>query len=132
MTAKRASELRELLRHHTHRYYVLDEPEISDAEYDVLLRELISLEEADPSLVTPDSPTQRIGSPVGDLFSEVTHRARMFSLDNAESSEELEAWEARLVRQLRPRGIAFEMVPQASEEGIQVFLAQGQLFSHLF
>jgi len=110
MTAKRAVELRELLRYHSHRYYVLDEPEISDSGYDALLDELIDLEEADPSLVIPDSPTQRIGSPVGDLFSEVTHRARMFSLDNAESSEELEAWEGRLVRQLgrKPAGYACE------------------------
>ncbi|MCH7583545.1 MAG: NAD-dependent DNA ligase LigA [Acidobacteria bacterium] len=110
MTAARAAELRELLRYHTHRYYVLDEPEISDSGYDALLSELISLEENDPSLVTPDSPTQRVGSPVGDLFSEVTHRVRMFSLDNAESHRELEAWEGRLVRHLgrKPNGYACE------------------------
>ena len=61
MSAKRAAELREALRYHAHRYYVLDDPEVSDAEFDALLRELIALEEADPSLVTPDSPTQRVG-----------------------------------------------------------------------
>jgi DNA ligase (NAD+) len=107
---KRAGELRELLRLHSHRYYVLDEPEISDAAYDALLRELLALEEADPSLVTLDSPTQRVGWPVGDLFAAVNHRARMFSLDNAESAEDLEAWEGRLIRQLGrpPSGYACE------------------------
>jgi DNA ligase (NAD+) len=110
MTASRAAELREALRHHSYRYYVLDEPEVSDAEYDAMLRELVALEDADPSLITVDSPTQRVGAPVGELFSEVTHRARMFSLDNAESPEDLKAWEARLERQLGrlPRGYACE------------------------
>ncbi len=110
MTAKRATDLRDQLRHHAYRYYVLDEPEISDAEYDGLLHELLALEEADPTLVTPDSPTQRVGIAVGDLFVEVTHRARMFSLDNAETGEDLAAWEGRLERQLGriPSGYACE------------------------
>jgi len=110
MTMKRATELRSALRHHNHRYYVLDDPEISDAGYDALLRELMALEEADPSLVTPDSPTQRVGAVAGGLFAEVTHRARMFSLDNAESGEDLEIWEGRLERQLgrKPSGYACE------------------------
>jgi DNA ligase (NAD+) len=100
MSRTRAAELREALRYHAHRYYVLDEPEISDAEFDALLRELVALEEADPSLVTPDSPTQRVGAPVGDLFAEITHRARMFSLDNAESADDLDSWEGRIERVL--------------------------------
>jgi len=110
VSGSRAAELREAIRHHAHRYFVLDDPEISDAEYDALLRELIELEAANPSLVTPDSPTQRVGAPIGDLFAEVTHRARMFSLDNAESPEELEAWEARIERTLGnpPSGYACE------------------------
>ena len=110
MTAKRVAQLRDLLRHHAHRYYVLDEPEISDAEYDALIHELVALEEADPSLVTLDSPTQRVGGAVGDLFTEVAHRARMFSLDNAESGKDLKAWEVRLERQLgrKPSGYACE------------------------
>jgi len=107
----RAAELREALRYHSHRYHVLDEPEISDAEYDTLLRELIALEEADPDLVTPDSPTQRIGATPSDAFSPVAHLTRMFSLDNADSVGDLEAWEARLVRQLgrAPSGYACEL-----------------------
>jgi DNA ligase (NAD+) len=110
VSVERAAELRELLRYHSHRYHVLDAPEISDAEYDTLLRELIALEEADPSLITPDSPTQRVGAPTSDLFAEVTHRARMFSLDNAETAEDLEAWQTRLERQLGrpPAGYACE------------------------
>jgi len=127
MTAKRAEELRQLLRYHSHRYYVLDEPETSDAGYDALLSELISLEEADPSVVTPDSPTQRIGSPVGDLFSEVAHRARMFSLDNAESSEDLEAWEGRLERQLGRKPVGYACEPKIDGLAISLTYEAGSL-----
>ena len=97
---RRIEELRQALLHHSHRYYVLDEPEVSDAEYDLILRDLIALEEAHPELVTPDSPTQRVGAVPSTLFASVTHRRRLFSLDNAESAEELDAWLARLGRQL--------------------------------
>jgi DNA ligase (NAD+) len=96
--AHRVEELRDLIRHHAHRYYVLDDPEISDAEYDALLRELLGLEEAHPELVTPDSPTRRVGAPPSALFAPVVHRRPLFSLDNAERFEELDAWEQRIVR----------------------------------
>ncbi len=107
----RIDELRRQLRHHAHRYYVLDEPEVSDAEYDVLLRELVALEEAHPDLIMPDSPTQRVGAPPSGQFAPVAHAERMFSLDNAESAEELEAWEARLERSLgrEPSGYSCEL-----------------------
>lgn len=108
----RAQELREQLQYHAHRYYVLDEPEISDAQYDVLLRELIALEREYPELVTPDSPTQRVGAaPATSLFAPVTHRHRMFSLDNAVSFEDLDGWEQRLERVLgkKPTGYACEL-----------------------
>ncbi|HEX5631275.1 MAG TPA: NAD-dependent DNA ligase LigA [Acidimicrobiia bacterium] len=106
MTARRAEELRRLLRYHLHRYHVLDEPEISDAEYDALYRELEALEEANPDLITDDSPTRRVGAPPTGLFAPVVHRERMFSLDNAESEEDLAAWESRLRRSLghAPKG----------------------------
>lgn len=120
MSARRAEELRELLRHHAHRYYVLDDPEISDAEFDALLRELLALEEANPDLVTPDSPTQRVGHGAGDLFAEVTHRARMFSLDNAESVADLEAWEGRLERTLGRAPAGFSCEPKI--DGLAVSL----------
>lgn len=94
----RVEELREQLNHHAYRYHVLDEPEISDAEYDELMRELKELEERFPELVTPDSPTQRVGMTPADLFAPVEHRARMLSLDNAFSPEELQAWAARVER----------------------------------
>jgi DNA ligase (NAD+) len=107
----RIDELRDLLRHHSHRYYVLDAPEIADAGYDALFRELEELEAEYPDLVAPDSPTRRVGAPPSDLFAEVTHRERMFSLDNAETAEELQEWEARLERLLgrEPAGFACEL-----------------------
>ena len=92
----RVEELREQINHHAYRYHVLDEPEVSDAEYDELLRELSTLEDGFPELVTPDSPTQRVGGVPADLFAPVTHRAPMRSLDNAFSVQELEAWAQRV------------------------------------
>ncbi|MFP5333151.1 MAG: NAD-dependent DNA ligase LigA [Acidimicrobiia bacterium] len=109
--AARAEELRDLIRYHGHRYHVLDTPEIADAEYDALVRELEALEERHPDLIIPDSPTQRVGGPVSDLFAPVTHRRRLFSLDNAESVEDLRAWEERILRQIeqRPDGYSCEL-----------------------
>jgi DNA ligase (NAD+) len=98
----RVEELREQLNYHSYRYHVLDQPEISDAEYDELLRELVGLEESFPELITPDSPTQRVGATPADLFAPVQHRSPMLSLDNAFSREELEAWERRVERGIGP------------------------------
>ena len=98
--ASRAAELRETLRYHDYRYHVLDDAEIADIEFDTLFRELQTIEAEHPELVTPDSPTQRLGGPASDLFAPVTHRERMFSLDNVENLEDLEAWQERLVRLL--------------------------------
>ncbi len=94
----RVEELREQLNYHSYRYYVLDDPEVSDAEYDELMRELTTLEEAFPELVTPDSPTQRVGTTPADLFAPVQHRSVMLSLDNVFSQEELKAWATRVER----------------------------------
>src|SRR5436309_15452735 len=94
----RVEELREQLNHHSYRYHVLDVPEVSDAEYDELMRELQRLEDRFPELVTPDSPTQRVGGAIADLFAPVEHRAPMLSLDNAFSFDELDAWAARVHR----------------------------------
>jgi DNA ligase (NAD+) len=108
---RRAEELRAAIAHHGHRYHVLDEPEIADAEYDALVRELEALEEQRPDLIAPDSPTQRVGGAASGLFAPVTHRRRLFSLDNAETKEELRAWEERIVRQTdqRPDGYSCEL-----------------------
>jgi DNA ligase (NAD+) len=99
-TATRAVALRELIAYHNDRYYGRDEPEISDAEFDALLRELIELEQRFPSLVDPESPTQRPGAASQSTFAPVEHRVPMMSLDNAFSNEELVAWGERVERAL--------------------------------
>lgn len=93
--AERVVRLRREIEYHTHRYYVLDDPEISDAAFDSLMRELRDLEEAHPELQDPSSPTQRVGGAVGNQFEPVVHEQRMYSLDNAMNFEELDAWMER-------------------------------------
>lgn len=95
---RRAKELRTEIAHHNQRYHVLDDPEISDAEYDALVRELQTLEQRHPEVRDPDSPTSQVGAPPSTLFSPVVHRTPMMSLDNAFSFEELEAWGRRMER----------------------------------
>jgi DNA ligase (NAD+) len=96
---RRVEELRDLINYHDYRYYVLDDPEASDAEYDELMRELRTHEEEFPELITPDSPTQRVGGQrAAELFAPVQHRVPMLSLDNAFSWEELNAWGKRVER----------------------------------
>lgn len=94
----RIEDLREAINHHTYRYYVLDDPEIADAEYDALVRQLASLEKQFPQLVTPDSPTQRVGPAPSTLFAPVRHLSQMWSLDNAFDFNELVAWGKRVER----------------------------------
>ena len=96
--AERADELRQLIAHHNIRYHQLDDPEISDADYDALVRELALIEETHPDLVTAASPTQTVGAAPSLLFAPVEHRTRMMSLDNATSLEELLAWGKRMER----------------------------------
>ena len=93
---KRIEELRNKIVYHEHRYYVLDDPEISDAEYDLLVNELKQLEKENPELVTPDSPTQRVGGKPREGFVKVAHSSPMLSLDNAYNEEELRDWERRV------------------------------------
>src|SRR5213082_3463090 len=88
--------LREEIRHHEYRYYVLDDPEISDAEFDRLMNALKKLEAEHPDHITPDSPTQRVGGKPREGFVKVAHSIPMLSLDNAYSEEELRAWERRV------------------------------------
>ncbi|MGB3933168.1 MAG: NAD-dependent DNA ligase LigA, partial [bacterium] len=96
---QRIEELRRIIEHHNYRYYVLDAPEISDAEYDALLRELERLEEAHPELITPDSPTQRVGGEPLAAFATVEHPLPLLSLANAFTEEELLHFDRR-VREL--------------------------------
>jgi DNA ligase (NAD+) len=94
----RVEELRAEIEHHRYRYHVLDDPEVADAEYDELMRELRALEDRFAELQTPDSPTQTVGGAPAALFAPVEHRAPMLSLDNAFSMEELDGWAARVER----------------------------------
>ena len=94
--AKRIEELRTELRRHEHFYYVMDAPQISDAEYDALMNELKRLEADNPELLTPDSPTQRVGGKPAEGFKKVRHSRPMLSLDNAYSEEELADWDRRV------------------------------------
>jgi len=93
---KKIEALREKIRYHEHRYYVLDDPEISDAEFDKLINELKRLEAEHPDLITPDSPTQRVGGKPREGFVKAKHSSPMLSLDNAYSEEELRDWERRV------------------------------------
>src|SRR4029079_13615550 len=96
----RAAELRDRINEANHRYHVLDQPSIDDAEYDALLRELLQLEADHPGLVTPDSPTQRVGALPSTQFATVAHPQPMLSLANAKNEQEFLAWGERLVRRL--------------------------------
>ena len=110
--AARVEALRSQLEHANHAYYTLDAPEISDAEYDRLFRELQALESAHPELLTPDSPTQRVGAPPASVLAKYRHRRPMLSLANAFSAEELAAWEqrnARLVAEVPSAGYTTEV-----------------------
>ena len=102
---ERVAELRKELEHHNHRYYVLDDPEVSDAVYDELINELRDIEAAHPDLLTPDSPTQRVGATPLDKFEHVEHLQPMLSLANARNEEELQAWVERTDRRLQKEGV---------------------------
>ena len=118
---ERAAQLRDIIHYHDHRYFVLNDPEISDAEYDRLLRELEELEAAYPELVTPDSPTQRVGAAPLDAFETVRHRTPMMSLANAFDNQELEAFDARLRKILEVDTV--EYVAELKIDGIAVSLS---------
>lgn len=119
--ARRAEALRRQLERANHAYYVLDAPEISDAEYDRLFRELQALEDAHPKLRTPDSPTQRVGAAPASALTKYRHRRIMPSLANAFSTEELAAWEQRNVR-LTPDAGATGYTTEVKIDGAAVSL----------
>jgi len=129
---KAVEELRELIERHNHLYYVLDKPEITDAEHDQLFRKLQQLEEQYPELITPDSPTQRIGAKPAEEFGAVTHRTPMLSLANAFNNEELQAFDARIKRMLGLQAEEkIEYVCELKIDGLAVALTyeQGRLTS---
>lgn len=125
MDAKRAAariaQLREEINLHNHRYHVLDSPIISDSEYDKLLAELRALETDHPQLVTPDSPTRRVGGAPAERFSRVEHPAPILSLGNAFTADEVRAWEERL-RKLEPRVADAHFVVEPKIDGLTVVL----------
>jgi DNA ligase (NAD+) len=123
-----AESLREQINHHNYRYYVLDDPEITDAEYDRLMRRLEELEQAHPEIRTPDSPTQRVGAAPSQEFGAVRHRRMMLSLGNAMSAEEMLEFDRRIKRFLRSEADV-EYVAEVKLDGLAVELVyeNGQL-----
>jgi len=124
---QRAETLRRELTHQAYRYYVLDDPEIPDAEYDRLFRELQALEVAHPELVTADSPTRRIGSKPSERFAEVRHRVPMLSLGNATSEEDLAAFDRRVRKELSRETVRYVAEPKLDGLAISLLYEGGVL-----
>jgi DNA ligase (NAD+) len=116
--AREIAELRDEIRRHERLYYVLDQPEITDAEYDALMRRLQALEEANPGLETPDSPTRRVGGKPRDGFVKVAHSSRMLSLDNALNEAELRDFDRRVSELLS--GAAYRYVAELKMDGLSM------------
>ncbi len=127
-TAKtRVETLREKLNHHNYRYYVLDDPEISDTEYDRLLRELQDLEQKHPELVSPDSPTQRVGAAPLAGFENVAHAVPMLSLDNAFGYEEVRAFDERVKRLLKlSENVEYVVEPKIDGVAVELVYEKGR------
>src|SRR3954453_12243427 len=117
---QRAAELREVLDYHLYRYHVLDDPEITDAEYDALYDELVRLEEAHPELVTNDSPTQRVGAAPSDKFHKIQHPSPMGSLEKVTTAEALEKWHQDVCKRLATSDVAY--VTQPKSDGLSINL----------
>ncbi|MBK5930500.1 NAD-dependent DNA ligase LigA [Halochromatium salexigens] len=124
---EQAEHLRRALEHHNHRYYVLDDPEIPDAEYDRLLRELQALEARYPELVTPDSPTQRVGAEPLASFAEVEHRLPMLSLSNALDEHELREFDRRVREGLGTDQVRYSAEPKLDGLAISLCYEDGVL-----
>src|SRR6516164_7505555 len=117
---KRAAELRRLLDHHNYKYYVEDKPEISDREFDMLLKELEEIEAAHPKLITPDSPTRRVGGQPIDAFKSVIHRVPMLSIGKAFSADELREFDGRVRKALGKQPVKY--VVELKIDGVAVSL----------
>jgi DNA ligase (NAD+) len=124
---KRVEKLREQIRYHNYRYYVLDDPEIPDAEYDRLLRELQELEKAHPELVTPDSPTQRVGAEPLSAFKAVRHEVPMLSLDNAFNDDELSEFDRRVRERLDVDSVDYAAEPKLDGVAVSILYEGGLL-----
>ena len=124
--AEKIEALREAVHRQNYHYYVEDRPEISDTEYDRLLRELRALEEAHPELITPDSPTQGVGGRVGPAFAPVEHLVAMLSLDNATSPDDLREFAARIRRALPQAAFDFVCEPKIDGLGVALLYENGR------
>jgi len=124
--AQRITELREQIHHHDYLYYVQNTSEITDAEYDALLRELKTLEAEFPDLVTADSPTQRVAGAAVEAFQPVEHRVAMLSLDNAVTPDELREFEARIARALPGQRPGYVCEPKIDGLGVALLYARGR------
>jgi DNA ligase (NAD+) len=122
---KRAAELREVLDYHLYRYHVLDDPEITDAEYDALYDELVRLEDANPDLVTSDSPTQRVGAPPSDKFQKVEHPSPMGSLEKVTTAEALEKWHQDVCKRLGTSEVKYVTEPKIDGLSINLIYEDG-------
>ena len=125
--AQRVRELRELILYHNRRYYVLDDPEITDVEYDALMRELAALEEAHPELADPNSPSRRVGGEVAASFEPVVHEIPMLSLDNVFSEELLRAFDARVRRATGLPSVEYVAEPKIDGLAISLTYRDGRL-----
>ena len=126
--AARAAQLRAQIAQHDYRYYVLDDPLVSDAEYDRLMQELRALETAHPELVTSDSPTQRVAGTPSDAFGEVVHQVPMLSLDNAFSEEDVRAFDRRIHERLGRSGdLDYVAEPKLDGLAVSVIYREGLL-----
>ncbi len=123
--AKRAAELREVLDYHLYRYHVLDDPEITDAEYDALYDELVRIEEEQPELVTSDSPTQRVGAPPSDKFRKVEHPSPMGSLEKVTTAEALEKWHQDVCKRLGTSDVMYVTEPKIDGLSINLIYEDG-------
>jgi DNA ligase (NAD+) len=123
--AKRAAELREVLDYHLYRYHVLDDPEVTDAEYDALYDELVGIEEQHPELVTADSPTQRVGAPPSDKFQKVEHPSPMGSLEKVTTDEALEKWHSDVCKRLGTSDIKYVTEPKIDGLSINLIYEAG-------
>jgi DNA ligase (NAD+) len=124
--AQRLSELREQIHHHDYLYYVESRPEVTDTEYDALMRELVQLETEFPELVTPDSPTQRVAGTPTDLFRPVEHQVAMLSLDNTTTPDQLREFEARLKRALPAATFTYVCEPKIDGLGVALLYERGR------
>jgi DNA ligase (NAD+) len=125
---ERAAELRRLIEHHNYRYYVLDEPEIPDAAFDALFDELKALEEEHPELVTPDSPTQRVGAPPAAGFTKVEHLSPMGSLEKVTTPEALEKWADDVRKRLgTDEPVAYVLEPKVDGSAVSLVYERGVL-----